>query len=392
MATKKAAAPVKTAPVKKAPTKKVAVKKTPAKKVISKAKPAALALVTLVAPDPFQAKSVKRKQFSYVGDAHIQGDLLIATQVIIGGDLLVDGDLEAEEVFCLGKLTVTGQIRVQSLYVGQALDCAADVDVEFMLKTGCSAEWMARMLELDQSKAALAGQPYVDLLVHPAIAQRDAHHEQFGGYGDIQVLGYLGCDVLDCHGSVQLDDILEAGEVQYVGGHLSAIALAIDGDVNVKGEVFSETDITINGGLFSGTTICQGNLEVNSICSQGDISAWGTIRAQGQITSLNGEIHSGRWIATKGQIYAAKFIKAGEAVVGEKGIKCGDDYGILAGTTQKRSNWETRAFISAATKPRLILSGSFVEAKKLKHIDALEKKRDWELDWEIPRRLSHEMG
>lgn len=384
MATKKTAAPVKTAP-----TKKVAVKKAPAKKVSSKAKPAA---VTLVAPDPFQAKSLKRKQFSYLGDAHIQGDLLIATQVIIGGDLLVDGDLEAEEVFCLGKLTVTGQIRVQSLYVGQALDCAADVDVEFMLKTGCSAEWMARMLELDQSKAALAGQPYVDLLVHPAIAQRDAHQEQFGGYGDIQVLGYLGCDVLDCHGSVQLDDILEAGEVQYVGGHLSAIALAIDGDVNVKGEVFSETDITINGGLFSGTTICQGNLEVDSICSQGDISAWGTIRAQGQITSLNGEIHSGRWIATKGQIYAAKFIKAGEAVVGEKGIKCGDDYGILAGTTQKRSLWDTRAFISAATKPRLILSGNFVEAKKLKHIDALEKKRDWELDWEIPRRLSHEMG
>mgnify|MGYP000004573034 FL=1 len=33
----------------------------------------------------------------------------------------------------------------------------------------------------------------------------------------------------------------------------------------------------------------------------------------------------------------------------------------------------------------------FVEDKKLKHIDALEKKRDWELDWEVPRRLQRDM-
>ena len=139
----------------------------------------------------------------------------------------------------------------------------------------------------------------MDKLVHPAILKRDAHHETFGGYGDIQVLGYLSCDVLDCHGNLQLDDVLDVAEVQYVGGHLSAIAIAVDGDVNVKGEVFSETDIAVNGGLFAGEVICQGNLNVGSVHSHGDISAWGTIRAVGQITSLNGEIHSGRWIATK---------------------------------------------------------------------------------------------
>ena len=342
-------------------------------------------------PIAFLSKNLKRKQFIHDGDAHIQGDVLITHQLINGGDLLVDGDLEAEEVYCLGKLTVTGDIRVQSLYVGQALDCAGDVEVEFLLKTACKAEWMARLLELDQGKAAQKSANYIDRLVHPAILKRDAHQENLGGYGDVQVLGYLSCDVLDCHGNLQLDDVLDVGEVQYVGGHLSAIAINADGDVNVKGEIFSETDIAVTGGLYAGDVICQGNLSVGSVHSHGDISAWGSIRATGQITSLNGEIHSGRWIATKATIYAAKYIKAGEAIVAEKGLNCGADYGILAATTIKRSLWETRGFVSAPSKPRFLLSGQFVEGKKLKHVDSLEKKRDWELDWEVPRRLQREM-
>ena len=65
-------------------------------------------IMSTPAPIPFLAKKLKRKQFASTGDAHIQGDLQITNQVIIGGDLLVDGNLEAEEVFCLGKLTVTG--------------------------------------------------------------------------------------------------------------------------------------------------------------------------------------------------------------------------------------------------------------------------------------------
>ncbi|MFZ6843546.1 polymer-forming cytoskeletal protein [Undibacterium sp. RuTC16W] len=344
----------------------------------------------LIAPIPFQSKRLKRKQFASTGDVHIQGDLIIATQLLVGGDLLVDGDLEAEEVFCLGKLTVTGNIRVQSLYVGQALDCGGDIEVEFLLKTGCSAEWMARMLELDQAKASKDGSSYMDKFVHPAILQRDAHHEMFGGFGDIQALGYLACDVLDCHGSVQLDDVFDVIEVQYIGGHLSASEILIAGDGNCKGEVFSETDITVTGSLFAGNVTCQGNLETGAIISQSDISTWGSLRATGEISSLNGEIHAGRWIATKATIYAARYIKAGESVVAEKGITSGDDFGILAGTTLRRSLWPTQGFVSAPTKPRHLLSGKFVEDKKLKHIDALEKKRDTELDWEVVRRLKRE--
>lgn len=348
-------------------------------------------MITTSTPAPFLAKKLKRKQFACTGDAHIQGDLQITQQVVVGGDLLVDGHLEAEEVYCLGKLTVTGDIRVQSLYVGQALDCAGDVDVEFMIKTGCNAEWMARMLELDQKKLAKGESNFMDRLVHPAILKRDAHQENYGGYGDIQVLGYLACDVLDCHGSVQLDDVLDVGEVQYVGAHLSAIAIAADGDVNVKGELFSETDIIAHGSVYAGEVICQGNLQVEAIHSHGDISAWGTLRATAQITSLNGEIHCGRWIGTKSTIYAAKYIKAGEAIVAEKGLACGADYGILAATSMKRSLWAERGFISAPSKPKHLLSGQFVENKKLKHLDSLEKKRDWELDWEVPRRLQREL-
>ena len=345
---------------------------------------------TPAAPAPFQTKQLKRKQFASTGDVHIQGDVLITTQLIVGGDLLVDGDLAAEEVFCLGKLTVTGDIRVQSLYVGQALDCGGDIEVEFLLKTGCNEVWMARMLELDQAKPSKDGTPFMDKLVHPAILQRDAHHEVFGGFGDIQALGYLACDVLDCHGSVQLDDVFDVVEVQYIGGHLTASEILIAGDGNIKGEAFSETDITVTGSLFAGAVTSQGNLDAGTIHSHGDISCWGSLRATGEISSLNGEIHSGRWIATKATIFAAKYIKAGESVVAEKGISCGGDYGILAGTTLRRSSWATLAFISAATKPKHILSGLFVADKKLKHIDAMEKKRSSELDWEIPRRLKLE--
>lgn len=345
---------------------------------------------TTNAPAPYQTKRLKRKQFSSTGDVHIQGDVQISTQLLVGGDLLVDGDLEAEEVFCLGKLTVTGDIHVQSLYVGQTLDCGGDIEVEFLLKTGCSADWMARMLELDQAKPAKDGSAYMDKLVHPAILQRDSHHEVFGGYGDIQALGFLACDVLDCHGTVQLDDVFDVVEVQYIGGQLSASEILVAGDCNCKGEVFSETDITIAGSLFAGAVICQGNLDAGAVYSHGDIEAWGFMRASGEISSLNGEIHSGRWIATKATIFAAKYIKAGESVVAEKGINCGDDYGILAGTTLARSDWAKHAMVSAPTAPAHLLSGQFIAGKKRSHIDALEKKRDTELDWEIQRRLKHE--
>lgn len=342
------------------------------------------------APEPFQNKQLKRKQFSSTGDVHILGNVQIGTQLLVGGDLLVDGDLEAEEVFCLGKLTVTGDIRVQSLYIGQALDGGGNIEVEFLLKTGCSAEWMARMLELDQAKASKDGSSYMDKLVHPAILQRDAHHDMFGGYGDIQALGYLTCDVLDCHGNVQLDDVFDVVEVQYIGGHLSASEIQIAGDANCKGEVFSETDITVAGSLFAGAAICQGNLDAGAVYCHGDISTWGTLRASGEISSLNGEIHCSRWIATKATIFAAKYIKAGESVVAEKGISCGDDYGILAGTTLARSAWPKQGMVSAPTAPAHLLSGHFIAGKKRSHIDALEKKRVDELDWEIPRRLKRE--
>ncbi|MBR7780198.1 hypothetical protein [Undibacterium rugosum] len=351
------------------------------------AKPAA---PVLPAPEPVQAKSLKRKQFASTGDVHILGDVTITTQLIVGGDLLIDGDLIAEEVFCLGKLTVTGDVQVQSLYVGHTLDVGGHIDVEFLIKTGCSAEWMARVLELDQRKLA-EGQSFIDLLVHPAIAARQAHHDVFGGFGDIQCLGYLSCADLDCHGNLQLDEDLEASEVQFVGGHLAAASIHVAGDCNCQGEVFSETHIEVEGSLFAGEIISQGNIEAGAIGSQGDITAWGSIRAKGEISALFGEIHAGRWIATAATLYAAKYIKAGESVVGEKGISCGKDYGIFAGSVLPRSAWATQGMISAATKPRLILSGEFVEGKKLRHIDALEKKRNKELDWEISRRVKREM-
>ncbi|MBI3286037.1 MAG: polymer-forming cytoskeletal protein [Burkholderiales bacterium] len=345
---------------------------------------------TTAAPAPFLAQRLKRKHFFCNADVHIQGDVLIATQLVVGGDLLVDGDLEAEEVFCLGKLTVTGNIHVQSLYVGQALDGGGNIAVAYLLKTGCSAEWMARMLELDQTNPK-PGSNYLDRLVHPAILQRNAEHAHLlGGLGDIQALGHLACDDLDAQGNVQLDDALLAGEVLYIGGHLSARAIQVAGDCNCQGEVFCETDIAADGALFAASLAVEGNLAAASIHCSGNIATWGYLRATGEISSLNGEIDCARWIASKSTLYAAKYIKAGEAVVAEQGISAGKDYGILAGTALPRSDWEAAGFVSAKDKPRHILSGLFVADKKLKQLDALEKKRDWELDWEIPRRLERE--
>jgi predicted acyltransferase (DUF342 family) len=342
-------------------------------------KPNAKSQIPAVAlPEPVLVKNLKRKQFSSTGDVHVQGNVNIATQLVVGGDLLVDGDLLAEEVFCLGKLTVTGDVRVQSLYVGHALDVGGHIDVEFLLKTGCRADWMARLLELDQRKGA--GEQFVDLLVHPAILARQTQHEEFGAYGDIQGLGYLSCGDLDCQGSLELDDALEASEVQFVGGHLAALSIHIAGDCNCQGEVFSELDIEVEGSLHAGSIVCEGNLRAGAIDSQEDISVWGHIRAKSDISSLLGEIHAGRWIATAAVIHAAKYIKAGEAVVGEKGISCGKDYGILAATTLPRSAWSEQGMVSANIKPRFILSGEFVEGKKMRHIDALGKKRKVEID------------
>lgn len=345
-------------------------------------------------PAPFLAASLKRKKFSCNGDAYISGDVSVATVMVVGGDLLVDGDLEAEEIFCLGKLTVSGHIRVQSLYVGDALDACGDIDVAFLLKTGCSAEWMARLLELDQASTESAPASFLDKLVHPMILQRKlAQHdtENFARQGSIHGLGALRCDVLDCHGDVQLDHALEANEVQYVGGHLTADTIYVQGDSHVKGELMSAGDITITGTGFAGEVICQGNLIVGSICSQADINAWGVIRADGEISSLQGEIVSGRWIATKATLYAAKYIKASEAIVAEQGINCGEDYGILAATNLRRSRWASQGFVGAPEMPAHLLSGTYSATKKRRHLDALEKKREVEFDWEVERRLKAQM-
>lgn len=343
-------------------------------------------------PTPFLARSLHRQQFSCIGDAHVEGNVSVATVMVVGGDLLVDGDLEAEEIFCLGKLTVSGQIRAQSLYVGDALDAGGDIEVEFLLKTACSAEWMARMLELESDQAASEKAPasFLDKLVHPLILQRKLTQNSSGNFarsGSIHGLGSLQCDVLDCHGDVQLDHDLDANEVLYVGGHLSADAVHVQGDCHVKGELMSAGDITITGTGFAGEVMCQGNLLVGSICSQADISAWGLIRADGEISSLQGEIASGRWIATKATIYAAKYIKAAEAIVAEKGLSCGDDYGILAATNLRRSRWKREGFVGAPAMPAHLLSGVYSLTKKRRHLDALEKKREVELDWEVERRL-----
>ena len=119
-------------------------------------------------------------------------------------------------------------------------------------------------------------------------------------------------------------------------------------------------------------------------------SALGARFALGQITSLNGEIHSGRWIASKTTIYAAKYIKAGEAVVAEKALPAAPTTAFSPPPPSSVLCGKSVAMFRPS-KPKNLLSGKFVEGKKLKHIDAMEKKRDWELDWEVPRRLAHEM-
>jgi cytoskeletal protein CcmA (bactofilin family) len=349
----------------------------------------AKAVALPAAPEPFQANSLKRKQFATTGDAHILGDVTITTQLVVGGDLLIDGDLIAEEVFCLGKLTVTGDIQVQSLYIGQALDAGGHVDVEFLVKTGCQPEWMANLLAAEDSDDS--AEHLLEKLVHPAILARHSHADVIGGFGDIQCLGYLSCGDLDCQGSVQLDEDLEAGEVLFIGGHLAASAVHVRGDCNVQGELFSESDLDVAGSLYAAELQAQGNIRAGSIGTQGDVIAWGYVRAENELSSLFGEIHAGRWIGTRGNLYAAKYIKAGEAVVAEKGMTCGSDYGIFAGSILPRSKWEKQGFISASSKPKLILSGAWVESKKLRQLDTAEKKRAPELDWEIARQARHDM-
>lgn len=326
-------------------------------------------------PAPFLAARLKRKNFSYTGDVHIQGDARLEGQLVVGGDLLVDGNLQAEEVFCLGKLTVTGDIVVQSLYVGHALDGGGDIEVAHMLKTGCRAEWMARLLEFDQRKIT-DGSSYIDKLVDPALLKLRGEMHDFGEFGSIQALGFVSCDALDAHGSVMLDGVLEAGEVQFAGGTLAVHALQVDGDCNCRGEVFSATDIAVGGALIGATVACPGNLAAGSVEAESDLDIGGTLTARANVLCRHGEIRAGRWIAAGGSVQAGQYIKAGEAVIGEAGVAGGSAYGVLAGLALARTHWAELGFVSAPKRPRALLSGEFVAGKKCKAIAALEKKRE----------------
>jgi len=329
-------------------------------------------------PAEFVAQRMKRKHFTHTANVHIHGDVKIEERLVVGGNLVVDGNLTAHEIYCVGKITVKGDVNFTQAYVGIAIHAGGSIS-GIGLNVGFDAEHIATMMGLEVSFEDDDDTYYLDHLVHPDIAS-ELDYERQNRMGESVVIAgkfFDLCDIEVNSGDIEVGGYFNVDTANILIGNLLAQSIYVDDDLFVGGSVDSSSDITVQGEIHSSHILCIGNIDAGSIKCDGSIDAVGFIQATGDIVA-DEDIQTRRWIATSGKIQAIKFIKASECVVADKGIRAGNDYGVLAGVGLPRSQWLESGFISAPVKPRNILTGRFILGKTAESIREKEADRDCE--------------
>jgi predicted acyltransferase (DUF342 family) len=308
-------------------------------------------------PATYKRERLKRKAFSYFGNVHIRGDVTIEDKLVVGGNLIVEGNLNAGSVYCVGRISVQGNIKGGECFIGKSILSGGSIDL-CHLETDCDSEYIASWIGLEDDFEA--GISAVDKLVHPIIADDLEFELEFSGTS-VKAGNFLDCFGLETQGDVEVGEWFDC-DVARIGGHLYAANIYLEDDLWVSGLVLSQNNLTCDS-LFAGEVRCNGDLECGSIqVHGGDISVLGTILTSDRIVAT-GNIQAGKWIAAGGEIKCGAYVKAGEFVVSDEGILAGDDYGIFAGLCLSRSQWLERGYVSAPKKPRNVLTGRFVEGK-----------------------------
>jgi len=294
--------------------------------------------------------SVSGSSCAYLSHVHVAGNVSLQRKLVVGGNLVVEGNLKAREIYCLGSISVTGNISAENIVVGRTVHAGGSI-VATNLVTGESTDKIAKRLGYNEAPI-----DYIDCLVDESTLHNLGTCES--PEADISVKATsLRCDSICSHACIEVDGDFVAENAMFT--HLVAGDVYVSESLSACSSVESGQDIYIGKGAQCGTLYSTRNLHADSSLERIESI---TVRGHAFVDGDThvGELEVGHWIACTGNITCDRYINAGMQIVANGAITAGQDYGVLAGLAVPRSQWPIKGFISSPSKPKNILTGKYV--------------------------------
>ena len=317
------------------------------------------------------AKSLKRKNFSFVGDVVINGDVDIDGNLLVAGDLMITGACRAKNIYCLGHVTILGPLRFGAIRLLGVLACQSDANgVSLAVVADASAVFAD--IELDanvQAALAYAGEREVQ-----GLFVREKYAFPGGGGKMVDVKGDLTADHVKIEGSLGVgEDFLF--DVAVIEGSSTVLGSAIGNSLVMTGSAYIERKLNVHKRLRASADVtciwsCTGGeLEVH-----GDLEVRHAIVANGDLL-CGGHVKSDNRIQVRGMLVAGKSIQSASSIYAGKGLSGGDEYGIYAGMCVPISLQTEHGYIAAPSKPARIRSGLHVDDKMKQRFKKLSERQ-----------------
>lgn len=270
--------------------------------------------------------------------------------MVVGGNLVVEDDLKAREIYCLGSIRVAGNITTETIVVGGSIHAVGSI-VASNLVTGEPTAEIAKRLGYGEVPI-----DYIDRLADENTLE-ELERCQPTEFDTALTAASLRCDSVRCRACIEVDGDFVAENATFI--HLVAGDVHVSESLTACSSVESRQDIYIGqdaqcGELFStGNIHADGGLDrVESVIARGHVYVDGNMDV--------GELEVGRWVACTGSITCDRYLNVGMQIVANGAIAAGRDYGILAGLAVSRTHWPTKGFISSPSRPKNILAGKYV--------------------------------
>ena len=310
------------------------------------------------------AKSLKRKNFKFVGDVSIEGNVQIENDLVVAGDLFIGGDCQVKDLYCLGHVTIQGAVRFGSIRLLGVLECHADVNGENLAVVEEGSAVFADGAENASIQAAL------DHCYHRQSESqfvREKYAYPGGGGHMVRVKGNMSVDLVEIEGALEVGDDFTFDQATIRGS--SAIHGSVVGNsLEMTGTSYIDKRLVVHRKLRASCDInCEWSCTVGDMEVQGNLEVRHAIVANGNLL-CSGHVKSDNRIQVRGMLVALKSIQSASSIYAGKGLQAGEDYGIHAGMSVPLQLHPEHGYIAAPAKPARIRSGLHVTNKKFKKL------------------------
>ena len=317
------------------------------------------------------AKSIKRKNFTFIGDVVVNGDVEIDGSLIVAGDLMISGSCRARNIYCLGHLTVTGPLRFGAIRLPGVLECQSDAHGE-RLEVVADAGAVFGDLEVDETiQAALA---YASERAAQSLFVREKYAFPAGGGKMVNVKGDLKADDVRIEGSLGVgEDFLF--DVAAIHGSSTILGSVIGNRLVMTGSAYIEKKFSVRKRLRASSDVtCSWSCTGGELEVHGDLEVRHAIVAKGNLL-CGGHVKSDNRIQVRGMLVAGKSIQSASSIYAGKGLSAGEEYGIYAGMCVPLPLHAEHGYIAAHSKPARIRSGLHVDDKMKKRFRKLSERQ-----------------